>query len=142
MKALFVDSSGWLACEDENDPSCACARQARDGWLKEGGKLLTTDYVVAETLTLIRVRLGLHEAEAWWQRIEGTDRLLREWIGIERAEKARDLFFRYDDKDFSFVDCTSFVVMKELKLKDALTTDVHFAQMGFRVVPPLSKAAK
>ena len=38
----------------------------------------------------------------------------------------KGLFFRYGDKDFSFTDCTSFVVMQQLKLKQALTTDRHF----------------
>ena len=50
---------------------------------------------------------------------------------------ARDIFFRYRDKSYSFTDCTSFVVMRELKLKDALTTDRHFRQMGFNIVPGL-----
>jgi predicted nucleic acid-binding protein len=45
------------------------------------------------------------------------------------------IFFRYRDKDFSFTDCTSFVVMKELRLQQVLTTDAHFAQMGFQMLP-------
>ena len=36
---------------------------------------------------------------------------------------------------FSFTDCTSFVVMRELRLREALTTDHHFAQMGFTLKP-------
>jgi len=42
--------------------------------------------------------------------------------------------FRHRDKDYSFTDCTSFVVMKELRLKDALTTDRHFRQAGFHIL--------
>src|SRR5881396_4089497 len=52
-----------------------------------------------------------------------------------RAEKARSWFFRWKDKDFSFTDCTSFVVMRELGQRRALTTDHHFAQAGFEMVP-------
>ena len=55
-------------------------------------------------------------------------------ITPERAENARALFFRYADKDFSYTDCTSFVVMQQLKLKQALTTDRHFKQIGFQIV--------
>lgn len=47
----------------------------------------------------------------------------------------RALFFRHRDKGYSFTDCTSFVAMRELKLKAALTTDRHFRQMGFVVLP-------
>ena len=58
-----------------------------------------------------------------------------ERIGLERAEKARKTFFRYRGKNDSFTDCTSFVVMRELKLHEAFTTDHHFAQMGFTLKP-------
>jgi predicted nucleic acid-binding protein len=58
-----------------------------------------------------------------------------EYISLARADKARGLFFRYRDKDFSFTDCTSFIVMRELKLREALTTDHHFLQAGFVIKP-------
>jgi len=45
------------------------------------------------------------------------------------------MFFRHRDKDCSFTDCTSFVVMREPRVRDALTTDRHFRQAGFQVVP-------
>ncbi len=135
MKGVFVDTAGWMACADEGDPGHELACQARDSALEQGNILIATDYVLDETLTLIRRRLGLAAAKAWWDQIEGSSRLRWEWIGIARAEKARSVFFRYHDKDYSFTDCTSFVVMQELKLKRALTTDHHFRQMGFVVLP-------
>jgi len=46
------------------------------------------------------------------------------------------------DKDFSFTDCTSFVLMREMRLTQALTTDSHFRQMGFQVVPAARGRAK
>jgi predicted nucleic acid-binding protein len=54
---------------------------------------------------------------------------------VSRVEKARRVFFRHRDKDYSFTDCTSLVVMQELKLRQALTTDMHFRQMGFQMLP-------
>ena len=110
-------------------------RQNRDQWLSEGGILVTTDYVVDETLTTIRFGLGLDAAEAWWQQIEGSTRLRIEPVGEARRERARSLFFGYRDKDFSFTDCCSFVVMRELRIRTVLTLDHHFRQMGFEVVP-------
>ena len=135
MNALFVDTAGWMACADEADPGHRRALEARDSALESGKVLVTTDYVIDETLTLIRLRLTLAAAEEWWTQLEGSSRLRWEWIGVARAEKARDVFFRYRDKRYSFTDCTSFVVMKELKLTQALTTDRHFRQMGFEVLP-------
>jgi predicted nucleic acid-binding protein len=103
--------------------------------LEAGGVFVTTDYVVDETLTLVRMRLGLDAAETWWRQVDGSQRLQWEFISLARADKARGLFFRYRDKDFSFTDCTSFVVMRELRLREALTTDRHFVQAGFSVKP-------
>ena len=142
MKGLFVDTAGWMACADEADCTHKSSCAARDAALEEGQVLVTTDYVMDETLTLIGKRLGLAAAEAWWEQVEGSSRLRWEWIGMPRSERARHLFFRYRDKDYSFTDCTSFVVMQELKLKQALTTDDHFRQMGFQVLPGPSRERK
>ena len=135
MKGLFVDTAGWMACADAGDPAHAPACAARDTALEQGALLVTTDYVMDETLTLIRMRLGLPAAKAWWAQVETSSRVRWEWVGMERAEKARKAFFRFRDKSYSFTDCTSLVVMQELRLKQALTTDHHFRQMGFQVVP-------
>lgn len=135
MKAMFVDTAGWVAAADAADPRNAKVRAARDEWLAAKGLLVTTDYVVDETLTTLRFRLGLPAAEAWWQQIDGSSRLRIEAIDASLAERARSLFFRYRDKDFSFTDCTSSAAMKSLRLRSALTLDRHFAQMGFEVVP-------
>lgn len=135
MKGLFVDTGGWVACADEADPAHRRACAARDTALEAGLLLVTTDFVVDETLTLLRLRLGVDAAEAWWRQIDASGRLRWERITVERFDRARQLFFRYRDKGFSFTDCTSFVVMQELRLARALATDRHFRQMGFQTVP-------
>ena len=142
MKELFVDTAGWMMLADAKDPLHAAARTERDSWLKAGGFLLSTNFVMDETLTLIRVRLGLDSAEAWWSQVEGSARLRWEWIDTLCAEKARRWFFKWRDKDFSFTDCTSFVIMKERRVKLALTSDRHFEDAGFRAVPPPTKRSR
>ena len=135
MKALFVDTAGWIACADGADPAHTRCCAARDAALEAGQTLVTTDFVVDETLTLIRLRLGLSAAKAWWRQIDGSPRLRWERIDSDRFEKARHVFFQYRDKDFSFTDCTSFVIMRDIRLTHAITTDRHFRQMGFEVLP-------
>ena len=135
MRSLFVDTAAWAAAADARDATGSAVREARDRWLSQGGILITTDYVIDETLTTIRFRLGLDAAEAWWQQIDNSSRLQIEPIDEVRRERARLLFFRYRDKDFSFTDCSSIVLMHELKIRRALTLDHHFRQMGFEVIP-------
>ena len=124
-----------MACADAADPEHEAASAARDHWLETEGLLVTSDYVIDETLTLLRLRLGLSAAEEWWHGIAGSRRVVRELIHEERAERARHLFFRHRDKNFSFTDCTSFALMRELRIREALTTDKHFRQTGFQMLP-------
>ena len=135
MNAVFVDTTGWMALADAANPLHAESRAARDAVLEAGQRLVTTDFVVDETLTLLRLRLGLAAAEAWWAQVDGSPRLRWERIDSDRFEKARTLFFQYRDKDFSFTDCTSFAIMRELRLTRVITTDRHFQQIGFHVLP-------
>ena len=135
MKVVFVDTAGWMACADAADPEHARMCAARDAALENGHALVTTDFVADETLTLIRLRLGLAAGEAWWRQVDGSGRLRWERVDSERFDKARHLFFHYRDKDFSFTDCTSFVIMRELRVTHAITSDSHFRQAGFQVLP-------
>jgi predicted nucleic acid-binding protein len=135
MNAIFVDTAGWTACADAGDPAHLESVDARDTALASGARLITTDFVVDETLTLLRIRLGVRAAQAWWRQIDASHRLRWERIDAGRFDRAREMFFRFKDKDFSFTDCTSFVVMGELHLTRALTTDRHFKQAGFTIAP-------
>jgi uncharacterized protein len=142
MKPLFVDTAGWMACADAADPDHARCIAARDNALETGRTLITSDFVVDETLTLVRIRLGIDAAAEWWRQIDGSPRVQWERIDSNRFERARQLFLRYRDKTFSFTDCTSFAVMQERRVTDALTTDRHFAQIGFHVVPSARRSAR
>ena len=135
MKLVFVDTSGWTMLADTDDRDHAAAVRFRDQWMKAGGAFVTTDYIVDETLTLLRMRLGLDAAERWLGDVSLSPRVRWEGIGPDRAEKARAWLFRWREHEFSFTDCTSFVVMRELRLTQALAKDRHFVVAGFEMVP-------
>jgi len=135
VKAVFVDTSGWVAVTDGEDGNHVQMCAARNAALEAGQLLVTTDFVVDETLTFLRAKLGVEIAEQWWHAFDRSPRVRWERIEATRFEKAREMFFQYRDKNYSFTDCTSFVVMREAGLTHALTTDRHFRQMGFSVLP-------
>ena len=124
-----------MACADRHDPAHARCVAARDEKLRSGFLLVTSDYVLDETLTLLRLRLGLGAAREWWERVSQSPRVIVADIEVELRRDALAWFFRYEDKDFSFTDCTSFALMRREKIREALTTDRHFAQAGFELVP-------
>ena len=55
-------------------------------------------------------------------------------VSEDMEKEAWDTFRDYSDKEFSFTDCTSFVVMQRLNLTQAFTNDHHFEQMGFTIL--------
>jgi predicted nucleic acid-binding protein len=55
-----------------------------------------------------------------------------EWMDHDRFAQTLRFFNKHEDKDWSFTDCFSFLLMKEQKITQALTKDEHFRQAGFR----------
>lgn len=135
MKELFVDTSGWMACADSGDAHHEGSVREKNSWLAAGGRLAMTDYIVDETLTLIRMRIGLEAAKKWWDAVSASARVRLVTVDGSDLEAAREIFFKFKDKGFSFTDCTSFAVMKKFRIRMALSTDRHFEQAGFRCLP-------
>jgi predicted nucleic acid-binding protein len=135
MNFLFVDTAGWMAMADRKDPLNAAAIAVRDQWLENAGILATSNYIVDETLTIIRMRIGLNAAKKWWAMVSKSPRCKMHWITPEREQMAIQWFFNWQDQSFSFTDCTSFVVMKEFGITKALTADNHFITAGFEILP-------
>ncbi len=120
---------------DSKDPLHRQSVDFRDVWLEKGAILFTSNLILDEALTLIRMRLGIEAAEKWWTSVAESTRCSVEWITPERMEKAISWFFRWRDQSFSFTDCTSFILMRELGIVDVLTADRYFATAGFHTHP-------
>ena len=132
MKRIFVDTSGWYAYARGDDPAHGAAREALEKW---EGRLVTTDYVFDETVTLARARLGAAAAAKIGDALldAGVVALVR--LLPEDFEDAWESFKKSKDKGWSFTDCTSFAVMRRLRLHAAVATDRHFRQAGFEALP-------
>ena len=137
-REVFLDSSGLYALADRQDPSHAAAKQRVHRLASGGIRLILTDYILDESITLARARAGVMGALKLLQIVEQSNAITLAWVGEERFDLAKAFFRKHADHDYSFTDCTSFVVMRELKLKGALTTDRHFAEAGFQPLLPLT----
>ncbi len=131
---VFVDTSGLYALVEKNDGHHAAARTVVEKLLRSGHRLVVTDYVVAETVNLSTVRSGQRVAVRVLDLIEQSAGIRIEWIGTSRFEATKAFFRKHADHDYSFTDCTSFIVMRELRLTQAVTTDGHFREAGFEVL--------
>ena len=132
MKNIFVDTSGWYSLVDRDDPDHAAAAE----WFKTNTfPLITTNYTFSETITLILNRLGHRAAVAFGNELMESSSI-RLYRASEEDEKSTwEYFVKHSDKEYSFVDCLSFVIMKKLHVKEALSLDKHFGQSGFKVFP-------
>jgi len=135
---LFVDTWGWCASANPKEAQHQQVKQIMETQLDSGNHLITTNFVLDETYTLVRFRVHHQASVGLHQKIERLifGKLLKViHITSELEQAAWRIFDRYSDKDFSFTDCTSFVVIQLLELIQALTNDHHFEQMGFQILP-------
>ena len=138
---VFIDTWGWLALGHRRDARHreinALYKELRYG----GVYIYTTDYVFDEVMTLLFRREAFEEAVRFMEgifRAVEAEQLIVERITSDRFASAWRLRKRLQDKPkVSFTDLTSMIVMKERGIKDALTEDEHFIQvgMGFRRLP-------
>lgn len=128
---VLVDSAGFLALWDAKDEHHAAALKLQGDLTRKRRRFLTTEYIVDETATLLLVRHSHAAAADFLETIERSETLRLEWIAPDRFHAAASLFRRHADKEWSFTDCVSFVTMRELRIREAFTTDHHFKQAGF-----------
>jgi len=130
---VFVDTSAWLALNDKNDHYHARALEKSFEIKKDKIELVTTDYIIDESITIIRYRVSHKSAVLFGDSLFNSSIVNVVNISDEAKEAARKLFRKYDDKELSYTDCTSFAVMNKLKIRKAFTFDEHFVQTGFEV---------
>jgi len=97
--------------------------------------LLTTDYILDETITLLQARLNHAYAVRFLDRLVSSSLVQLIYLSPRQIQAAMTLFRNRPDKNWSFTDCTSFVVMEESQIEVAFTLDKHFRQAGFQVKP-------
>ena len=132
---IFVDTSAWYALLSTGDTYHARAMAFLPRALAEYRELISTNLVIGETYTLIRSRWGHDAAWQFVRRIRRSRRLRRIFVSEELEREAYELLESRPEQAFSFVDGTSFVVMKEQEIPCCFTFDRHFSAAGFTVLP-------
>jgi len=130
---IFVDTSAWLALNDKNDQSHNKAITKSSEIKRQRIELITSEYIIDESVTLIRYRVSHRAAVIFGDSLINSNIVKILDIINEDRLKAWELFKKHEDKDFSFTDCTSFVLMKKLRLQKAFTFDEHFKRIGFEM---------
>ncbi len=134
---VFVDTSAWIGVVARKDSFHPLAKDFYKRLLDEKALLVTSNYVLDETVTRIRYDIGHKQAVEFLQAVDAasSQSLLRVyWVSEEIAQAARELFEKYSDQMLSFTDCTSAVICHRLTIEKVFTFDKHFAMLGFQMV--------
>ncbi len=92
---------------------------------------VTSSHVVGETWTFLRRREGHEHAIRWLDRLQTATRVRIERVTAELEDEAWVWLRRHDERPYSFVDATSFALMRRLRIREALAFDGDFAAAGF-----------
>jgi uncharacterized protein len=130
---IIVDTSAWFACVVPSDKNHLSASQWFNG---NNQALLTTDYIVDETLTLLRARGETMRASSLGDAFFSDALCTLYYLTESDIKEAWEVFQRYSDKEWSFTDCSSKVIMEKLGINQAVTFDRHFTQFGLGTILP------
>ena len=126
MRQVFVDTGAFYAALNRKDQYHREAAMLFDQAVAEEWRVLTSNFVVAETHALVLTRLGRDLAAEWLRSVPAD--VIR--VTEQDEAKARRIIFGYQDKEFSYCDATSFAMMERLRIRSVMAFDPHFAQYG------------
>jgi uncharacterized protein len=132
---VFMDTGAWFALQVEDDEHHEAARTTFPALLAVCRSLVTSNLIVGETYTLLRITKGYPAAKRFLEKIAQSHKLERFFITETLERQAYDLLHRYAEHPFSFVDATSFVLMRQQRMRYAFAFDRHFATAGFVRIP-------
>jgi predicted nucleic acid-binding protein len=131
---IFVDTSFWVAIRNDRDGHHATASRLLT--VADEHPLVTSNHVRGETWTFLRRKVGHAAAMGFLDHLGLSPRLQVVPVTSELEERAWVWLRRHDEREYSFVDATSFALMRSLKIKDALAFDGDFTAAGFRELRP------
>lgn len=125
---MLIDTSGLMCLFDVRDIRHPHAVNFFD----KAPKLISHNYVLAEFVALaIARRAPISQALRFIETVEASNEGEVVWIDRALHDEAMRLLKERPDKAWSLCDAVSFLIMSEVGLLEALTTDQNFEQAGF-----------
>ena len=134
-KYIFADTSAFIAMLNKRDQyHTQATKKLNSIEQKSAITLLTTTHVFAETVTRIQRKISVEKSIQAGNLIRKEKRIEIINPQQEAVELAWEIYGKYHDQKFSFVDCISFAVMQLLNINKAFAFDKHFMIMGFKTL--------
>ena len=130
---IFVDTSALLAIVNPDDEFHLAAKQQWLSLVESQEMLLSNNYVILESISLIQRRQGMQKVLTLQAEILPLIQYV--WVDEEQHESALGTFLAANRRNLSLVDCSSFETMRRLGIKTVFSFDEHFREQGFNVIP-------
>ncbi|MEI7858170.1 MAG: PIN domain-containing protein [Methanomicrobiales archaeon] len=130
----FVDTVCWIALLNRQDRLHEPADQLYKKRMKAGFRFITTSAILDETANALCDPVFKPSVITFFHNIQDSTRVEIIFVVPVVWSKGWALYKHRLDKAWSLTDCISFEVMREQKIQDALTSDHHFVQAGFRAL--------
>jgi len=134
MEKIFLDTSFLIAYHNRKDENHEKVARWVRNIRKERISFLISDYIFDEVLTVLLVRGSKELSIEAGRRILESDRIILIRVDDIVFDRAWEIYQNYSDKNWSFTDCTSYVLMKGLNILKGVSFDEHFRQFGFEIV--------
>ena len=128
-KAIFVDTSAFIALLNRSDQYHQIAQRIWRELLQNKTELYCTSYILVETVALAQNRLGLEAVRAFNNDVIPLLRI--EWVNLVLHQKGMATLLTEKRRHLSLVDCVSFVVAQQYNLTNIFAFDHHFVEQGF-----------
>ena len=130
---MFADTSGWASAADRGQVFHKQSGDLLKQAYRAGKTIVTTNYVLIELASLLTspLRIPRHLQIQYLAELRASSRIEIVHVDVSLDTAAWHLWQSRPDKEWSLVDCSSFVVMQQRGLTESLTTDHHFEQAGF-----------
>ena len=134
MIEVFLDSAYAIALAASNDQYHERADTLADRLEEDAVRLITTRAVILEIGNALSRARHRKAAISLLEGMEQDENIEIVPLSEELYEQALQLYQNRPDKEWGLTDCVSFIVMQDRGLTEALTSDAHFEQAGFRAL--------
>jgi hypothetical protein len=134
VSEVFLDAAFAIALSAPNDQYHELAVTLAEQLEADGTRLITTRAVILEIGNALARKRYRRAAIELLESLEADPNVEIALVSEELHARAFRLYKERPDKEWGLTDCISFVVMQDRGLNEALTTDEHFQQAGFRAL--------
>ena len=134
MSILLIDTSALHAlnyARDDNHAQAVAYFKSMAGRVKP----ILTEWAFVETMNLTKARLGPQYAIAFGRQLKASQAFYSLMMTDADRQVTWEIFETYDDKPWSYVDCSLLAVSRRLEINRIFAFDHHFRQMGLELLP-------